>query len=72
MANKTIRAGVIGCGKVGPFHASAYQKIENCELCAVYDVQEERARAFAKKYKQECSEIPTAIICFDTLSGSSG
>ena len=48
--NKTIRAGIIGCGKVGPFHAAAYQKIENCELCAVYDVQEERAQAFAEKY----------------------
>ena len=45
-----IKAGIIGCGKVGPFHAAAYRKIENCELCAVYDVQEERAEAFAQKY----------------------
>lgn len=45
-----IKAGIIGCGKVGPFHAAAYQKIEDCELCAVFDVQETRAEAFAKKY----------------------
>ena len=47
---ETIKAGIIGCGKVGPFHAAAYQKIENCELCAVYDVQEDRAKAFAEKF----------------------
>ena len=47
---KTIRAGIIGCGKVAPFHASAYQKIENCEVCAFYDVQEERAEAMARQY----------------------
>ena len=45
-----IKAGIIGCGKVGPFHAAAYQKIENCELTAVFDVQEERAQEFAKRY----------------------
>ena len=48
--NKNIRAGIIGCGKVGPFHAAAYQKIEGCELCAVYDVQEDRAEAFAQQF----------------------
>ena len=47
---KTIRAGIIGCGKVGPFHAAAYQRIDGCELCAVYDVQPDRAEAFAQKY----------------------
>lgn len=48
--NKTIRIGIIGCGKVGPFHAAAYQKIKDCELCAVYDVQQDRAEAFARKF----------------------
>ena len=47
---KTIKAGIIGCGKVGPFHAAAYQKISGCELTAVYDVQEDRADAFAAKF----------------------
>ena len=47
---KTIKAGIIGCGKVGPFHAAAYQKISGCELTAVYDVQEDRAEAFAAKF----------------------
>ena len=60
--NNTIRAGVIGCGKVGPFHASAYQKIEDCELCAVYDVQEERAEAFAKKYNAKAYTSIEAMI----------
>ena len=59
---KTIRAGVIGCGKVGPFHAAAYQKIENCELYAVYDVQEDRAEAFAKKYNVKAYTSIEAMI----------
>ncbi len=62
MANQTIRAGVIGCGKVGPFHADAYRKIENCELCAVFDVQEERAQAFAKKYNVKAYTSIEAMI----------
>lgn len=47
---KTIRAGIIGCGKVSPFHASAYEKIDNCEVCGFFDVQPERAEAMARRY----------------------
>ena len=46
-------------------------RFENTEVCALLTGSEEAglrgAKAFAKKYKQECTEIPTAIICFDTL-----
>ena len=46
-------------------------RFENTEVCALLTGSEEcglrGAKAFAKKYKQECLEVPTAIICFDTL-----
>lgn len=49
MQNK-IKTAIIGCGKVGHFHAKAYNKIENCELAAAYNVRIERAKSFASKY----------------------
>ena len=39
-----LRTGIIGCGKVGDFHAKAY------EFAAVCDANLERAQAFAARY----------------------
>ncbi len=47
---KKVKTGVIGCGKVGHFHAKAYSKLAESEFCAVFDVQLERAEIFAKEY----------------------
>ena len=34
-----LKTGIIGCGKVGDFHAKAYAQLENSEFTAVCDVQ---------------------------------
>ena len=45
-----IRTGIIGCGKVGDFHARAYEGIENSDFMAVCDSNIGRAKAFAEIY----------------------
>ncbi|HHV10380.1 MAG TPA: Gfo/Idh/MocA family oxidoreductase [Clostridiales bacterium] len=45
-----LKTAIIGCGKVGDFHAKAYAKIENSEFTAVCDNNIERARALAERY----------------------
>ena len=47
---RKVKTAVIGCGKVGHFHALAYQRCENSELVACMDGQAERARDFAAQY----------------------
>lgn len=41
-----LKTGIIGCGKVGDFHAKAYAQLENSEFTAVCDANLERAKAF--------------------------
>lgn len=38
-----LKTGIIGCGKVGDFHAKAYAQLENSEFTAVCDANLERA-----------------------------
>lgn len=45
-----IRTAVIGCGKVGYFHADAFRDIENSEFVACLSRSQEKADAFASKY----------------------
>lgn len=45
-----IKTGIIGCGKVGDFHARAYKGIENSAFTAVCDSNIDRAKAFAEVY----------------------
>lgn len=47
---KKIKTAIIGCGKVGDFHARAYINIENSQFSAVCDHDMNRAKAFAEKY----------------------
>lgn len=46
----TLRTAIIGCGKVGHFHAKAYEKLDGSSFCAVYDRDLARAKAFASEY----------------------
>ncbi len=45
-----IKTAVIGCGKVGHFHAQAFQRLENSELVACYGRNPEKTQAFADQY----------------------
>ncbi|MBR0444933.1 MAG: Gfo/Idh/MocA family oxidoreductase [Clostridia bacterium] len=45
-----IRTAVIGCGKVGHFHAFAFQACENSELVACYGRNMEKTAKFAEQY----------------------
>ena len=45
-----LKTGIIGCGKVGDFHAKAYAQLKNSKFTAVCDANLERAKAFAERY----------------------
>lgn len=45
-----IRTAVIGCGKVGHFHADALKRIPNSELVACLSRTQDKADAFGLKY----------------------
>ena len=45
-----LRAGVIGCGWAGQYHAQAYAEHPQVELAAACDVLQERAEALAARY----------------------
>jgi predicted dehydrogenase len=45
-----IRTAIIGCGKVGHFHAKAYQRYDGCELVAACGRKMETTKAFADVY----------------------
>src|SRR5574340_709446 len=47
---KKVRIGVIGAGAIGPAHFRSYQQVANCELVAVADVDEGRAKEAAAKF----------------------
>jgi predicted dehydrogenase len=44
---KTLRAGVIGVGSLGRYHAQKYAALEHVELAGVADIDASRARAVA-------------------------
>ena len=46
---KVIKAGVIGVGHLGAYHAEKYAKLDNVELVGVYDPDRNRALEIAKK-----------------------
>lgn len=47
---RKLKTGIIGCGKVGDFHAKAYASLPDSEFTAVCDANRERAEAFAARY----------------------
>lgn len=49
MAVGSLRAGVIGVGYLGAFHASKYKALENVDLVAVVDVDADRAQSLAQE-----------------------
>lgn len=45
-----LKTGIIGCGKVGDFHAKAYAALADSRFTAVCDNNLERAKVFAGRY----------------------
>ncbi len=45
-----LRTAVVGCGKVGHFHARAWRQIAGCELAACWNRTLPRAEEFAAQY----------------------
>lgn len=46
----SLRTGIVGCGKVGDFHAKAYASLPQSRFCAVCDADRERAEAVGTHY----------------------
>lgn len=48
---KRLRTGIIGCGKIGDFHAKAYREIEQSQFVAVCGRELGKTKNFADKYQ---------------------
>ncbi|MEM3549944.1 MAG: Gfo/Idh/MocA family oxidoreductase [Candidatus Bathyarchaeia archaeon] len=48
-----IKVGLIGCGRVSEIHMKAYKHIPEAKVTAISDINLEKAKAFAQKYKIE-------------------
>ena len=48
-----IKAGVVGVGYLGQFHAEKYAKIKEVELVGVVDIDKPRAKEIAKRYRTQ-------------------
>lgn len=74
MAEKIIRAGVIGVGYLGRFHAQKYAALENVELIAVADTNEEQGKRVASEcgcryipdYREMLDEVDAVSIAVPT------
>lgn len=65
-----LRTGIIGCGKVGSFHAQAYAQLPGSQFTAVCDANRDRAEAFAAQWgvraytdvEQMCREAQLDVV----------
>jgi predicted dehydrogenase len=46
-----MNIGLVGCGRVSEIHMNAYKNIPEAKVTAVSDINLDRAKAFAQKYK---------------------
>jgi predicted dehydrogenase len=46
-----VHVGFVGCGNVAQFHVKALKKIKQADLVAVVDINKERAKKFAEKFR---------------------
>ncbi len=49
----SVKVGVVGVGAIGRNHARIYSELESAELVAIYDANEEHARALAEEFGTE-------------------
>jgi predicted dehydrogenase len=61
-----MRVGIVGAGTISEYHIAALRKQEDLEISAIFDVNQERARAVAGQYR-----IPTVAPSLAALLGTS-
>jgi predicted dehydrogenase len=63
--NNRLRTAVIGAGKMGAIHAKVYNQLPECDLVAVVDIDETKARRLAEMYQCQattnCEDIMDKI-----------
>lgn len=47
-----LKIGIIGCGRMGERHYLAYQKIPSAEIIGFADIDENKSKNFAKKFRK--------------------
>jgi len=57
MSEKTVGFAIIGCGAIGPWHASAIAHAPGARLVAVADAQRERAQNLVAAHRAETREL---------------
>lgn len=60
--DKKLKVAIIGCGNISHSHTQAYQKNPNVEIVACCDINEQRAKDYAKTYN-----IPHAFGSVDEM-----
>ena len=60
----SYRVGIIGCGRISPFHGMPVQALENAEVVATCDLVRRRARQKAKQFgaSRVYADSPTAYL----------
>ncbi len=75
--NKSVRFGILGCGMIARFHASAIAELSDAVLVGVADAQPDRAKAFAKErgiaayidYAEMLADPTIDAVCICTPNG---
>ena len=70
--SKTLRAGVVGAGVFGGFHASKYAASDRAELVGIYEPSGDRARLLADKHGVRAYDnLATLIADVDAITVAS-
>ena len=53
VGGRNMQVGIIGCGGIAPAHMKVYQRLKNVEVVSLCDLNIERAKAMAAKFRVE-------------------
>ena len=56
-----IRIGIIGSGRMGERHASAYRKIKNAEVMGFSDIDIKKSKKIAKRFKKRSYSVEAML-----------
>jgi threonine dehydrogenase-like Zn-dependent dehydrogenase len=67
-----LRAGVVGAGVFGGYHAAKYAGMADCRLTAIFDPHPERAREMAERFGAHCcADLAELLGMVDVVSVAS-